>query len=133
MKKLAILCVLLVSVPLLYGQKTRYGEGLPKARPGVAYPIKIHVSGIRLRSYCNTGVCYYTLYAGATLNGEKVELSGGMIYQSSQSVVTLVPGDYQARLLKESHKVAGTPLFDEYEVVLPDRSVLRCSVTGFSE
>ena len=35
----------------------------------------------------------------------------------------LLPGDYQARLLNDSHKMGNTPLFQVYEVVFPDKTV----------
>ena len=38
--------------------------------------------------------------------------------------VSLVPGDYTARLLKIAHKGATVPLYNEYELLLPDRTTL---------
>jgi hypothetical protein len=42
-------------------------------------------------------------------------------------------GDYQARLLKDPHKIEDTPIFHIYEVVFPDKTVGSFTVTGISE
>ena len=45
----------------------------------------------------------------------------------------VLPGDYDARLVKDSHKVAGSQLYREYELVLPDHVAWQCTVTGVFE
>lgn len=74
------------------------------------------------------------LHADAVLNQQKIELTGDFIYTPGFFKVGLVPGDYSARLLKVARKdAAAPPLYDEYELILPDRTVWRCSVTGIFE
>jgi hypothetical protein len=135
MKKSGWFLLLLVCVPCcLSAQKTRYGEGLPRARPGVSYPLKVHVSAMRLRTECQPlEGCAQAIYLDAALNGQKVELSGFAWLVKGVYDVRLLPGDYQARLLKDQHKVSGTPLYQEYEILLPDGTVWGCTVTGVSE
>ena len=128
MKRPLIALLLLACLPLLYGQMTRYGQGPPKAKPGVDYPVKVHVSGIRIRQDCSSGVCADVARADAVLNGQKIELTG-----FSPTQINLVPGDYTARLLKVGHKGAVDPLFDEYELLLPDGHIWQCTVTGIFE
>jgi hypothetical protein len=116
----------------MQGQKTRLGQGLPHAKPGVDYPIKVHISRIRYRGeYIGSGQNADILYADAVINGKNVELrgDGDVPFQYYK----LPFGDYQARLLKDPQKMAGTPLFQEYEVALPDKTVCRFTVTGISE
>lgn len=103
------------------------------AKPGVDYPVKLHISGIRIRNYCDDGTCWDALHADAVLNQQKIELTGDFIYTPGFFRVNLVPGDYTARFLKVAHKGATVPLYDEYELLLPDRHVWRCTVTGISE
>jgi hypothetical protein len=111
----------------MHGQKTRAGQDLPLARPGVDYPIKIHISGMHYR----TSPYEAAIYADAVMNGKKVELEGGQ--GIPYKYYKLSPGDYQARLLKDSHKIADSPIFQEYEVILPDKTVWRCTLTGVLE
>jgi hypothetical protein len=118
----------------LPAQKTRFGQGLPHARPGVDYPIQLHVSGVRVRVECyGPENCGRMLRAEAVLNGKKVELSGESWLSRSYYQVPVLPGDYQARLLKDPHPVAGTPFYREYEILLPDKTVWSCAVTGLLE
>lgn len=134
MRKTAGVFLLLACIaPFIYGQKTRFGQEPPFAKPGVDYPDKIHVSAIRIRSYCDSGTCYDTLYADTTLNSSKIELMCGLLYESSRYQIQLALGDYPARLTKQTGKIPGTPLYDEYELVLHDRRVLSCTVSGISE
>jgi hypothetical protein len=133
MKRPLIALLLLACLPLLYGQKTRYGQEPPTAKPGVDYLVKVHISGIRIRRYCDQGICDDVLHADAVLSQQKVELTGSFIYTPRFFQDSLVPGDYTARLLKVAHKGAAVPLYDEYELLLPDRHVWRCTVTGMSE
>jgi hypothetical protein len=128
MKRPLITLFLLASLPLLYGQMTRYGQGPPKAKPGVDYPVKVHISGIRIRQDCSSRACAEVARADAVLNGQKIELTG-----FSPTQINLVPGDYTARLLKVGRKGAANPLFDEYELLLPDRTIWSGIVTGIFE
>jgi hypothetical protein len=116
----------------IQGQKTRFGQELPHAKPGDNYPIKVHISGLHYRGeYVGSGQTADVIYADAVMNGKKVELRGEQGIPSQHYKLPL--GDYQARLLKDSQKVNDPPLFQVYELVLPDKTVWRCNVTGISE
>jgi hypothetical protein len=130
MKKLAVALLLLACVQFLPAQKTRFGQQPPKARPGVSYPLKVHVSAIRLRNYGCDG-CYAQLIVDTIIDQKKLELDGALLYSFSQ--VHLTPGDYNARLVKSAKDPGEAPLYDEYEIVLPDRTIWRGTVTGISE
>jgi len=71
------------------------------------------------------------IYADAVMNGKKVELMGGQGASSQRYRLSL--GDYQARLMKDPHKFGDTPLSQVWEIVLPDKTVWRCTVTGILE
>ena len=121
--------------PFLYGQKTRPGQ-LPTAKPGVVYPIHVHISGIHVRVGCLSGTTASScrdLYADAVVDGKKVELMGIEVEYATFKRFNVLPGDYQARLVKDTHRVEGTELYQEYELLLRDRVVWRCTVTGISE
>jgi len=133
MKRPLIALLLLACLPPLCGQNLRYGQELPKAKPGVQYQVKVHISGIRIRRFCDTETCYGLLDADALLNQKKFELTGSFLYDPKYVKVIPVPGDYTARHLKTAHKSAVVPLFDEYELLLPDGHVWRCTVTGMFE
>jgi hypothetical protein len=141
MKRLVVVfAVFLCSVPLS-GQKARYGQGLPIAKPGIDYPIKVHVYGVYIRSYCQSSPldrygesCGDTHYAEVIANGKKFELRGdwGIPDPFHPYLMTLLIGDYRARSEKDdSSNVVN--LGDRYDLVLPDNRVLRCTVTGISE
>ena len=116
----------------MHGQKTRYGQELPHARPGDDYPIKVHISGIHYRKeYIGSGQTADVIYADAVMNGKKVELRGDR--EAPFQYYKLPLGDCQARLLKDPHKITDTPLFQIYEVVFPDKTVGSFTVTGISE
>lgn len=116
----------------MHGQKTRYGQELPHAKPGVDYPIKVHVSAIRYREeYVGPGQTADAIYADAVMNGKKVELRGDP--KVPFQYYNLSPGDYQARLLKDTHKMGDARIFQIYELVLPDKRVGSFTVTGISE
>jgi hypothetical protein len=133
-KRLGVVLFLIFLSSSLSAQKTRFGQGLPHAKPGVDYPIKLHISGVRVRVECDgAGDCGRTLRADALLNGEKVELSGTAFLSRGFYRVVVLPGDYQARLQNAPHPVAGTPFFQEYEILLPDRTVWGCWVSGLFE
>jgi hypothetical protein len=140
MKRPLIALFLLACLPLLYGQKTRFGQEPPYAKPGVDYPIKVHVSAIRIqyqydpsRYELRAGQYGEELHADMAIDQKKLELTCGILYDPSRYSLNLIPGDYTARLLKTAHQGAATPLYDEYELLLPDRHVWRCTVTGIFE
>ena len=144
MRKFVVaLCLLLCSTSLIYGQKTRYGQA-PRAKQGVDYPLKVHISGIHIRTYYASpswiGPNFLATernedvaYADAVLNGKKIELLGAWTWISGSYQTPLSPGDFQARLLKDSPKTSVTPIGQEYELLLPEGIVWRCAVTGVSE
>jgi hypothetical protein len=132
MKRPLIALFFLACLPLLYGQKTRAGQKPPYAKPGVDYPVKVHISGIRIRHDCEQGTCWDAIHADAVVDQKKLELTGGFLYQPHYYQLNLLPGDYAARFLR-AKKGATAPLFDEYELLLPDRHVWRCAVTGIFE
>jgi hypothetical protein len=117
----------------MYSQKTRFGQEMPHVKPGVDYPIKIHISGTHYRvEYVGSGQAENALYADAVMNGKKIELTGDREEVPFQNI-RLPLGDYQARLLKDPHKMGDLPIFQVYEVALPDKTAWRCTVTGMSE
>jgi hypothetical protein len=116
----------------MFGQKTRLGQELPHAKPGDTYPIKVHISGVHYRGeYLGSGQTADVVYADAVLDGKKVELRGDR--EVPFHYYTLPLGDYQARLLKDPHKTAETPIFQIYEVLFTDKTVSSFTVTGISE
>lgn len=140
MKRLIIIfAVFLYSVPLS-GQKERYGQGLPTAKPGVDYPIRVHVYGVYIRSYCQSSPldrygesCGDAYYAEVIASGKKIELRGDWgIHQDPFHTLTLSIGDYRARSEKADSSDVGS-LGDRYDLVLPDNRVLRCTVTGITQ
>jgi hypothetical protein len=137
-KYIVLLSLLLCSIAPIYGQKTRWGEEPPYAKKGVDYPIKVHISGAHLRQFCTpqwgeryVSSCDDVLYADVILNGKKLELRGDWAYSNYQ--LRLLPGDYDARLLKANHQTDDFPINDIYEVLMPDKRVFRGTVTGISE
>lgn len=135
MRKSGTLLLLLACLPgCLYAQKTRFSQSLPRAKPGVTYPIKVHISAIWLGTqYVGRGTFQRVVHADAVLNGEKVELTGQVELRSDDYDIALLPGEYQARLFKDPRKEKKTPLFQEYEVLFPDGTVWRGSVMGVAE
>ena len=116
----------------MYGQKERLGQGLPHAKPGDDYPIKAHISAIRYRAEpIGSGEAAGVVYVDAVLNGKKLELRGDR--EAPFQYYKLALGDCQARLVKDPHKMGNTPIFQVYDVVLPDKTVGRFTVTGISE
>ena len=133
----AAVLLIVCSVALVSAQKTRFGQVPPKAKDGVDYPIKIHISGIHLRQDCTKGATGYTtcadvIYADAQLAGQKIGLMGFQIWLPGHPIL-LVTADYQARLLKAPHPGGPNPIGMEYELLMPDRTIWRSTVTGFSE
>jgi hypothetical protein len=134
----AVLFLLFCFMPLVHGQKTRVGQGPPYAKPGVDYPLKVHITGIRIGpSYCqgNNGnpACNGVVYANMNVSGEKIECLGGPVYSAHWYEFRILPGNYQARLVKSDQSKDDMPTYQVYEVLLPERRVWSCAVTGFSE
>ena len=109
-------------------------------KPGIDYPIKVHVYGVYVRSYCQSSPldrygesCGDAYYAEVIANGKKFELRGDWgIHQDPFHPLTLPIGDYRARSENDDSSNVGN-LGDRYDLVLPDNRVLRCTVTGISE
>ena len=110
----------------------RYGQELADAKPGDNYPIKVHISAIHYRKeHIGSGQNADVLYADAVMNGKKIELRGDREVPFQYFKLPL--GDYQARLVRDPHKMGDMPLFQIYEVVFPDRTVGSFTVTDISE
>jgi hypothetical protein len=119
-------------------QKTRLQQEVPHAKPGVVYPIKVHVSGMHYRTEAFGESIADVMYMDALMEGKKVELRISqnvppLFFRLSFQSHIFSLGDYQARLLKDPHKTNDTPLFREYELLLPDNTIWHCTVTGISE
>ncbi len=133
MRRFFVALLLCLCSLAMYGQKTRFGQEPPRAKPGVDYPIAVHISGLHLRGeYNGSNLEENVVYADAMANGKRLELRGD---QDQVPFVhyDLALGDYQARLLKDSHWQGDTPMSQEYELVLPNKIVWRCVVTGVYE
>jgi hypothetical protein len=131
MKCSVFVVALLAFVPLLHAQKTRFGQEPPKAKTGVAYPIRVHISGIHRRTECNDASCWDGVYADAEADGIKIELAGSWIWTRYTVSPPLGLGDYQARMLKGTPNKS--PMGREYELIFPNRTIWRSTVTGISE
>ena len=136
MKKIcAGLLFLLFSVSL-HAQKTRMAQELRYAKPGVDYPMVVHVYGVHVRTDCLKGhwegYCANVLFADITSNGRKLELqSSDAIPENPYDNTWLLSfGDFHARVLKNA---SGVELGDEYELLLPNKRVLKCVVMGMVE
>jgi hypothetical protein len=136
MKKTAVaLLILIFLLPLLHGQKTRFGQNLPKAKPGVDYPLSVHISGMRVRKECWRQPCADVVYAEAVVNGRKIELESnpGLYLQFFRDMKQPLLGDYRARITSNDPGADLNRIGLSYEVLLPDRSVLSFSVSGVFE
>ncbi len=143
MRKVSIVFLLCFCSLAMFGQKTRYGQS-PHAKQGVDYPLKVHISGIHLRTYyaspswfgpnfLDTERDKDVAYADAVLNGKKIELLGAWEWISGSYQTPLSLGNFQARLLRDSPNGSVAPIGQQYELLLPGRIVWRCMVTGISE
>jgi hypothetical protein len=116
----------------MHGQKERLGQGLLHAKPADNYPVKMHISALRYRGEpIGSGDAAEVVYVDAVIDGKKLELRGDREVPFQYYKLSL--GDCQARLLKDPHKMGGTPIFQVYEVVLQDKTIGRFTVTGISE
>jgi hypothetical protein len=139
MRTFSVVVLLCLGSIAAHGQKWRPGQPPPHAQPGVDYPVKIHIFGIHLRNeYAGQGQRSSLVYADATLEGKKVELCFNLEPYPWFHTAPVFPGDYQARLLKDSpkksaYKEKDPRLNKQYEVVMPDQTLLTSSVTGITE
>jgi hypothetical protein len=112
--------------------KYRSGQYPANKNPN-AYTINVHVSATHFRR-CATvglnGLCGNGVYVDAILNGKKVELFGGF---DKHQALLIVPGDYRAMLPKNPRASSTEVLFQPYDVLLPDKTVWPCEITGFSD
>lgn len=124
-KSIAVLFLLACLLPTVYGQKTRFSQQPHKPKPPIVYPLKIHISGVQVLTTCNGNGCYGDMAAYAVLNGKKIDLTGNYL--------DFPTGDYQARLRTMKPVANPTKIGVKYELLLPDGTVWRCIVSGFSE
>ena len=129
-RALLVLSISLFSVTL-YGQKVRYGQGLPSVTPGVDYPIQAHIYGVHLRPDCTQASCMDVLYADALVNGRKLEFRSFSYFPYVPLTMSL--GDYRARIVKAASTTSPGDVGDTYELVVQGNKALRCMVTGLSE
>ena len=140
MKNCVLALFLCLSTLAANGQKWRAGQEPPqRPKPGVDYPVSIHISGIHLRTeYEGQGIFYSLVYADATMDGKKIELCLPLEPYPGHHVDPVLPGDYKARLLKESpkkdaYKTSDPQIGRQYELVMPDGFVLGSMVTGVAQ
>jgi hypothetical protein len=97
------------------------------------YTINVHVSATHFRQCATVGLnapCGEGVYADAVLNGKKVELFGSV---DKHQALLIVPGDYRAMLPKKPRASNTVVFFQDYYVLLPDKTAWPCEITGFSE
>ena len=97
------------------------------------YPIKVHISASHMLPTCEGPGCGFLLYADAIGNGKKIELSGSAENIIKHQSVLIIPGDYQASITKDIHNADSTVIRQEYDLLLPDGTVWKCSTSGISE
>jgi hypothetical protein len=136
MRQLSVIVVLCFCSLALYGQKTRYGQTPANAKPGVDYPITMHITGLHIRTHCvypwvGALTCGDVLYVDSVFDGIKIELMGD--FNSSAFFDNLSPGDYQARLAAKNPGAILTSFGQKYELLLPNNAVWVGSITGYSE
>lgn len=130
MRRLVVLlCVLVCSASLMYGQKRRLGQAAPNPAD---YSIKIHISASHLREECTSNGCFNRLHVDAVLQGKKIELSGNEI-DIKKKLVLVAPGDYYVRLIGSDNSSSRTFFSQTYDLLLPDGIVWRCATIGIAE
>jgi hypothetical protein len=132
MKRSFVLSILFWCPLALAQGKYRPGQYPVNQNPN-DYTINVHISATHFRPCATIGVnsaCGEGVYVDAILNGKKVELFGGV--DKHQSLL-LVPGDYRAMVPKKSRAGGSEILFQDYYVLLPDKTAWPCEITGFSE
>ena len=108
-------------------------------KPGVDYPIVMHIYGVHLRPYCalprsSWESCGDVFYADVIVHGSKFELrTDSDREQDPYHPWTLTLGDYHARAVKGVAGEVQLHIGDEYDLVLPHQKVLRCVVSGLME
>ena len=137
MKKSAVVLLLAIGfLPFIYGQKTRPGPPLPKAKAGAEYPVNLHIANIRLDPHCSdfkgNSYAHGCIRATGLLDGKKLELIGARVWLPTFAAYPVLPGEYKARLLKNKSKAGALLLGNEYELVLSEKSIWRCTVIGIS-
>jgi hypothetical protein len=116
----------------LYGQKVRFGQPLPDAKPGVDYPIQAHIYAVHLRTECSqASSCTDVVYSDALVNGKKLEFRSSSYLPYIPQTISL--GDYHARVIKAASGASAGEIGDTYELVVQGNKALRCMVTGISE
>jgi hypothetical protein len=122
MRLMTAAALILVSATLLtHGQKTRYGQSLPKVQSGVVYPMTVHVYATHYRPLCsNGGYCNDAVSVDAMVKGKKVELEGDIVVNHHLHQ-TLALGDYPARILPKAHDSDPISIGQKYELEIPDK------------
>jgi len=135
--RILVAAVLLVmcSVTLIHGQKTRFGQKTEPPNPA-DFTLKLHISAAHILQACydigNQATCGNRLRADAILNGRKIELDGVPVNIEKHGAM-MIPGDYSARLTKDIHNADSSAIYQEYDLLLPDNTVWHCSTSGISE
>jgi len=115
----------------IYGQKVRFGQPLPDAKPGVDYPIQAHIYAVHLCTECSQASCTDVVYSDALVNGKKLEFRSSSYLPYIPQTISL--GDYHARVVKAASGSSPGEIGDTYELVVQGNKALRCMVTGISE
>jgi len=133
MKTLLVCGAILLSSMTSLAQKTRAAQELSGyAKPGVSYPISLHVYGVHLREDCSDEGCTHPLFADVVSSGHKLELGCPSTIRKRHGI-TLSLGDFKARIVGNG---SGSNFGVEYELLLPDKPkdrVIQCSVSGMME
>jgi hypothetical protein len=132
MKRLIALAILFFCSFASAQGKYRPGQ-YPVNQNPADYTISVHISATHFRAYNPVNAAFpigHGVYVDAILNGKKVDLFG--VADKRQSVL-LAPGDYRAMLSKKPRLGGSAVLFQNYYMLLPDKSAWRCEITGFSE
>jgi hypothetical protein len=78
--------------------------------------------------------CIDVIVADININEKKIELTTDSgVNLDPFRPLTLPLGDYQARFTKKTPNMDPTAMGLKYDLLLPDKKVLRCTVTGVSE
>jgi hypothetical protein len=125
MRRWFVALLMVCALPFGYGQKTRFGQGPPKAKPGADYPYAVHVHATHLRFEYDPSSSF--LYLDVTLDGRNLELRGPYF-----STFQISPGDFHARSLEKNGKPFDA-IGQRFELEFPDNTVWQGTVTGVSE
>ena len=131
MRRIIVVFAIFLASVSLYGQKVRYGQGLPSVEPGVNYPIQAHIYAVHLRTECTQSPCADVMYSDALVNGKKLEFRSNSYLPYISQTISL--GDYHARIVKTASASSAGEIGDTYELVVQGNKTLRCIVTGISE